>query len=300
MKKSTIISAGGLGNQMFQYAFFLAKKKRSPKMSISFFVPSREIKHNGYELGNLFGLFSEDKDLLATFIRKLLIFEKRSFYRPLCSLLLSILKLLGITIVREEGYSIYREEYLKVQSKRAFYFGYWQSPCYFEAIENEVRSAFSFDYSRLSDKSRGLLETIRSQESVSVHIRRGDFLSVDNQSLYVNLNDTLYYVKSVDWMKEHLNSPHFYIFSDDPQWVKKHLQIDNATYIDWNRGETSWEDMCLMSECKHNIIANSTFSWWAAWLNRYEKKQVLVPKCFLRNRETPNIYPADWLQIDFS
>ena len=88
-----------------------------------------------------------------------------------------------------------------------------------------------------------------------------------------------------------------YIFSDDMDWVKNNISISNALYIDWNKSENSWQDMYLMSQCKHNIIANSTFSWWGAWLNQNPNKLIIAPKKFLNTIETPDLIPSDWIKL---
>jgi hypothetical protein len=90
---------------------------------------------------------------------------------------------------------------------------------------------------------------------------------------------------------------HFYLFSDDPNWVREHIKLPNATVVDCNHGKDSWQDMMLMSFCKHNIICNSTFSWWGAWLNSNPAKFVIAPAQWLAGHEYPNLIPQTWTRI---
>ena len=98
-------------------------------------------------------------------------------------------------------------------------------------------------------------------------------------------------------MSRRVASPSYYIFSDDIAWVKENLPLQNAVYIDWNTDEDSWQDMMLMSHCKHHIICNSTFSWWGAWLNPRENKTVIMPERWFRHCETPDICPDKWIKV---
>jgi hypothetical protein len=108
-----------------------------------------------------------------------------------------------------------------------------------------------------------------------------------------------YYQKAIKLISESINNPVFFIFSDDINRVKEKLPLNNAIYTDWNLGNDSWQDMFLMSRCYHNIIANSSFSWWAAWLNINRNKIVIAPERWFQDMETPNIHPEKrgWILI---
>ena len=106
-----------------------------------------------------------------------------------------------------------------------------------------------------------------------------------------------YYKRAITVINKKVNNPHFYIFSDDPGYVAKNLRIENATYVDFNRGSNSWQDMYLMSQCKHNIIANSTFSWWGAWLNKYPSKIVIAPTKWFVNMQEDEIVLPEWIRV---
>ena len=119
----------------------------------------------------------------------------------------------------------------------------------------------------------------------------------ENKILYSNICTIDYYKKAIDFLQNKEKDLYFYIFSDDMDWVKNNISISNALYIDWNKSENSWQDMYLMSQCKHNIIANSTFSWWGAWLNQNPNKLIIAPKKFLNTIETPDLIPSDWIKL---
>jgi len=107
-----------------------------------------------------------------------------------------------------------------------------------------------------------------------------------------------YYHKAIDFIRQRLGSNIcFYLFSDDVNWMEENLQLENRCIIDWNQGEDSWQDMYLMSCCRHHIIANSSFSWWAAWLNPNKSKIVLTPNKWFNHTDAVGIVPESWIKI---
>ena len=131
---------------------------------------------------------------------------------------------------------------------------------------------------------------------MSVHIRRGDYLQDENLGGVCNNS---YYLESVKILQTKLKNPFFYFFSDDPDWVKKTFNLDRMKVIDWNTGINSYLDMFLMTKCKHNVIANSSFSWWGAYLNNYKNKIVIAPKVWFNDNlhKDNDIVPKKWLKI---
>ncbi|MDR0427452.1 MAG: alpha-1,2-fucosyltransferase [Dysgonamonadaceae bacterium] len=292
-----IVLSGGLGNQMFQYAFFLAKKEKNKNIRIDTYSIEREKLHNGFELNRLFGIEDKYRSNGVRIIRKLLIFNKKKRFKIITFILLRLIKLTGIKIIEEKGASVFQSQYLNNRKGKVFYFGFWQSPYYFQSINDKIRTIYSFDNNQLSDKSKTFLTEIEQKDSVSIHFRRGDFLNKIN-SPYQHICTFEYYNRAIAAIKEKIKNPFFVVFSDDSEWVKNNFHLENSTLVDWNVGENAWEDMLLMSKCKHNIIANSTFSWWAAWLNTNKNKMVFAPNRFLNNQRTPDIYPLDWFIIE--
>jgi hypothetical protein len=108
-----------------------------------------------------------------------------------------------------------------------------------------------------------------------------------------------YYRRASAVIKNAVESPEFFVFSDDPAWCRSTLELDGATFVDWNSGRTSWEDMRLMSKCRHHILANSSFSWWGAWLNPSEDKVVVAPRQWALDPsfDTTDLVPAEWTRV---
>lgn len=155
--------------------------------------------------------------------------------------------------------------------------GYFQSEKYFADFPEEIRKDFAF-VKEISPKNRETIQTINTCNAVSLHIRRWDYISNPANGFY-NVCDLDYYQRAVEYIATHISDPIFFIFSDDMQRVKNNLKIHHTHhYIDWNSADTNYEDMRLMSLCKHNIIANSSFSWRWAWLNTNPNKIVVGPK----------------------
>jgi len=176
--------------------------------------------------------------------------------------------------------------------------GYWISEKYFSGIENVIRNDFSFKMP-ISGRNQEIAEIIQGCNSVSVHIRRTDKVS---DPLYEE-TDLQYCTKAIRYMNKHLDDPHYFIFSDDINWVKTNLRYSGAiTFVDINDDHHNYEDLRLMSLCKHNIIAESSFSWWGAWLNSNQEKVVISPNPHrwinLENFIVDDVLPSTWIILD--
>ena len=179
----------------------------------------------------------------------------------------------------------------------AYLHGYWQSEMYFAHIADRIRSDFSFpDFTNAQNAD--MAARVTSDLSVSLHVRRGDYLTLNAHVLC----DQAYYEAALAQLAEGLGvAPTVYVFSDDPQWAKDNLPLPfDKVVVDFNGPETDFEDMRLMSLCQHNIIGNSSFSWWAAWLNQNPDKRVAGPARWFGDPKlsNPDILPDDWLKID--
>ena len=295
-----IVLSGGLCNQMFEYAFFLSKKVNNKNIILSNYSIRRENTHNGYELDRVFNLdfkFNSVYTFLIRFVRKLLLLSKKKNLGKLCEFFIFLIKLFGVNILHEKNVGVYDPSFLTYRKGLSLYFGFWQTEKYFSFNKKEILEKYKFNDLLLFDRNKTLIDKIRNHNSVSIHIRRGDFLSEENKILYSNICTIDYYKKAIDFLQNKEKDLYFYIFSDDMDWVKNNISISNALYIDWNKSENSWQDMYLMSQCKHNIIANSTFSWWGAWLNQNPNKLIIAPKKFLNTIETPDLIPSDWIKL---
>lgn len=289
MKVVNII--GGIGNQMFQYAFALALKQKYPdedvKLDTSHF--NGYSLHNGFEIERNFGLLlpiASNKEL-----------RKLTFYTPNYKMSRIIRKLFGYrkTEFKEPRLFTFWHEAFEIKGN-CYYEGSWQNEKYFKDYSNEVRKAFSFKQP-LGEKNDKLLNHINHSESVSIHVRRGDYLS---DSTYQGICDLPYYKNAIAYINENVGHPHFFIFSNDAKWCKEYIAplCGDYTIIDWNDGIKSWADMQLMSLCKHNIIAHSSFSWWAAWLNSNKNKIVVSPKGWFNRKDiTDSPQLENWVLI---
>jgi len=177
--------------------------------------------------------------------------------------------------------------------------GYWQSEKYFTAIANIIRTDFSF-ISPPSEFNLTMANNIQRHHSIAVHIRRGDYITDPNANKIHNTYNIEYYREAISNILGKVSDPHFYIFSDDPDWVRNNFIIDNpTTYVSHNNESACHEDMRLISLCKHQIIANSSFSWWGAWLNPNPDKIIIAPLRWFNVTETDtsDLIPNSWLRI---
>jgi len=177
--------------------------------------------------------------------------------------------------------------------------GYWQSEKYFKDIEAVIRREYTLRYP-LTEKSQEVAKKIKKIESaVAIHVRRADYINSSNQQIYETLG-SCYYKKALEIITEKISSPSFFIFSDDIIWARENFKLNfPTTFMDFNGVGRNYEDLHLMSLCKHQIIANSSFSWWGAWLNENKNKTVIAPEFWLRGVEAieEERYPTNWITI---
>lgn len=165
--------------------------------------------------------------------------------------------------------------------------GYWQSEKYFAPIASMISKQFS-PREMLDPKNIAIQQKMHRTNSVAVHVRRGDYASASNYSSFFGILSMDYYEKAIEKIKREVENPVFYFFSDDVEWCRKNFasvvgeEQQRPEFIDHNKGEDSYKDLLLMASCKHNIIANSTFSWWGAWLNQNHGKKVIAPQQWFR------------------
>jgi hypothetical protein len=264
---------GGLGNQMFQYAFGQHLSNRfnvEVKYEISYFENPKFIKnvtHWEYELDK-FNInvpiindtfFHELQDLERVNKIKYVIFKTLFNFNN------------SFFIIPESKYQIFKSTPLFIKNR--YFIGHWQSEIFFGGIEDLIPKWFILkDEFKKNKINSALLSKISNSNSVSIGVRRGDHVKLNASS---NLN---YYYKAIEIICSKVSNPLFYIFSDDIEWCKSNLIINHAHYF-VNANETMpFEDMELMSICKHNIISNSTFNWWGAFLNENKDKIVISPK----------------------
>lgn len=290
--KMIIRISGGLGNQMFQYAL---KKKldyvqgRENQIDLSYY--NKKTVHNGYELNQVFGI--NDFSYMGRTPRD------SFFYIVLCKILYKCnIKMFKTKTFLLEPLIAFYSNYKSLSGEFFYIDGYWQSEDYFADYAEEIRKCFTFPKFDESENI-SLLKKISNVESVAMHVRRGDFIE---NSRYVCLGKTDYYEKAIEEIRKRVSDPFFVVLSDDIAWCKENLYLGNKVeYVSWNIKEKSYRDMQIMSCCKHNIIANSTFSWWGAWLNTNPQKIVVAPYKFYNGNvpDESHLIPKGWLQISF-
>lgn len=272
---SHIIVNGGLGNQMFQYAFALALRHRGHHVVMDTSLYNYAIMHNGYELERVFGIeepLINKKGLHLGWLRFLL------KYKP--------------TLFLSNDHLCFDKSNL--DSPKRYLYGYWQNEQYFKDVADEIRRKFVFQ--GIDERNQLIAREMNGCNSVSVHIRRGDY-----ETSGMLLLDEDYYSRAFDLLLEKVADPVLYIFSDDCQAaetiVSKYYDEYKYKIIDWNKGADSYKDMYLISQCRHHILANSSFSWWGAWLNDSRNKIVIAPKCWVYNN--PELCPQvdGWIKL---
>lgn len=171
--------------------------------------------------------------------------------------------------------------------------GFWQSEIYFESIAAQIRKEFSIKET-LSDHAKQIEQAIKNSNSISMHVRRGDYLE---QTQVYWICDVAYYKRGLKELKRKVEHPTVFVFSNDATWVKENLKLDVPTIV--VEHTAAYEDMHLMSCCKHNISSNSTFGWWGAWLNNNPEKTVFLPERWLADPsiDTSHYTAKGWLRI---
>lgn len=270
---------GGLGNQLQQYALYrkLEHMGKDVRLDTSWFtneslqasmLAARELElaylnplpykaASDDEIRSVLGRLWEEPEKVAAKVRR---------------------KLFPAANPAFEEKDMYHEEIFFMDRK--YLIGYWACEKYYADILDILRTDISFPQSsdsELQDKNNAVIRKMEETESVSVHIRRGDYLDDINRELFGGICTEGYYQRAIEYIKERLPETRFFLFSDDIPYVKEHYQGDEYQVIDWNQGKDSFYDMMLMSRCRHNICANSTFSFWGARLNPHDDKIMIRP-----------------------
>lgn len=184
--------------------------------------------------------------------------------------------------------------------KSVFIEGWFQSELYFREFGEQMRDELQLREAP-SEANQRWLEQINSAEAVCVHVRRGDYLTNASVRERIGVCGLEYYRSAIDYVRQRVSSPVFFVFSDDPDWTRQNLDVPEPRhFISHNCNVADWEDLRLMSACRHFIIANSTFSWWGAWLGERENTIVAAPKQWFLdpNVREEDIVPERWVRID--
>jgi len=288
VNSSVVHFRGGLGNQLFQYAFFKAQE-RGKKNVWADITSYNESGRMPFQLLNVF------KNIKMNFTEA----EEQT------KLIASV-----NSYDDNKNFVLYKEPRAVVETKKievnidllkttgGIFKGYFQTYRFADLVKKELLSELVFEI----EKSKDLLiisNSIKERGYTSIHIRRGDFLLEHNERYFGNICTNEYYENAMKYIQKKTGKCYFCFFSDDMKWVKEHFNIPGAMYIDKTMFSDyqDWYDMYLMSICKHNIIANSTFSWWGAWLNQNPDKTVIAPNKWVNGCEYEDIYPPEWMKM---
>lgn len=291
-KKKTIIIRymGGLGNQMFQYALrcYFEQKGKLVKDDLRYYENNPNVMP--FRLKEFFPNIllnpAEDKEVNS-------FYEKKKARNILIKIVNKVIP--STRLIQEEKRELkYNRDILRAYS--AYVMGYWQSYRYVEKVEDTVKKRFEFF--RL-DEEDAEMKQIKSSNSVSLHIRAGDYLLPENNAIFGGICTIDYYRTAIELIKKQVENPLFFVFSNDIGWCKKNIPLENVVWVDSCKKEKyeDWMDMYLMASCKHNIVANSSFSWWAAWLNTNPNKIVIAPKKWTNIIKKDEVCPKNWIRI---
>lgn len=278
---------GGLGNQLFQYAFGKHLEHLHGEEVLFDLSAFDNPEHRPFALHHFSVTIKEASQNELPFI-----FRKNFKNFRLISKLLDK-TLYPCRLITQKQFNF--DAYYLEKIKNAHYWGSWQSEQYFSGVKGTIKNNFTFKKSDFSALEKNIYQQINSSNAICLHVRRGDYVG----SKLHCVCDISYYQQAIKLIAEKIENPHFFIFSDDILWCK-----NNASSIGWqhefiNTGE-AWRDFRLMSYCKHFIIANSSFSWWAAYLGKHEEKIVISPsKWFTKDYkyDITNLKPSNWISI---
>lgn len=285
---------GGLGNQMFQYAMGRSLAYRvgtELKLDLAWFAErptsatSRSFELNAFRIHASPATRNEVEQL------------RRSRGGKFSSLARQLNPYRTKTFIEEKGFAF--DPSVMGLPDNVFLKGYWQSEKYFQDIVNLLLTEF-YPINDLNQEARVFEEAINASNSVSLHVRRGDYVTSTSARVFHGTCPISYYLEAATFVIKKATDAQFFLFSDDPKWVKDNFDLPfQVTVIEVRNPRSAWEDMYLMSRCRHHIIANSTFSWWGAWLNRNPDKMVIAPRHWFADTsiDTSDLIPSSWIRL---
>lgn len=285
---------GGLGNQLFQYAFARNIEKltgRKVKIDISYFrsIPERDTTRLE-QITDLFPHFEVASSEEVQSLRR----KETSIYGRI----LRKLRIQRKIFLTEDDVGYQKDA---INSGNAYLEGYWQAENYFREAAANIREELVFPTEQLSHQGKDYLEKIkRTPVAVSIHVRAGDYLNAENQACFGNICTAEYYQKACAYLKQRYPDCVFFLFTNDVEWTRKNIKLayEQIEIVDDWDGKQEWVDMFLMSQCTHNVIANSSYSWWGAWLNQHENKMVICPSKWTNNNTNKDTICKGWIRTD--
>lgn len=285
---------GALGNQMFEYAFMKRLEKAYPDNIIKAHIETIK-DFNGYELDKVFGINLEN----STWKQVARLSYNYPTDAPASKLINILCKVHQFRFgykdshIKQDDNTAYYQEIFQLNPLKSYYLdGVWANSNYIETIREELLSDFKF-INPLEGENKSFSQKMRSENSVCIHVRRNEYVTMG-----LSVTSENYYHQAIEIIKSKILNPTFYIFSDDHEYCKKLFSnLIDFTLITGNSGRNSYKDMQLMNFCKHNIIANSTFSFWGAYLSNYTNKIVITPNISWGNMKHP-FACKNWLTLD--
>ena len=286
---------GGIGNQLFQYATGRAlaiKHHTELKVDLSFLNKEIDITYTKRNLE--LDVFNASYKVASS--EELELFSKKNILQKTLKKYFNI-NLTKYYIANQSGFE-YDKNYLSFP-ENTLLIGFWQSEKFFISIKEILLQELIVKKTMTKDCLMAH-DAIVNSNSVSLHIRRGDYVSDKNANTFHGTLPLEYYYNAMNYLNLLTPNLKVFVFSDDIDWVKSNLTLQNeSVYIDFNKNENSVFDMYLMSLCKYNVIANSSFSWWGAWLNQHTNKIVIAPKQWFADKKiiTKDLIPNSWIQL---
>jgi hypothetical protein len=292
MNEVIVRLVGGLGNQMFQYAAgrAVAARNQAPLIfDLSWFGtdPERQYALAPFKIDASVRMDQAQKDAKFSWMQRL----TRRVQRKLA------LAGQGLPVFSEKSFRYDAD--IESVSAPVILDGYFQSEHYFSSVRSLITAQF-----QLKEEAKGLtaemLGLIRSSDAICVHIRRGDYVTNSEANSYHGTCSLEYYDTGLSEVSTGLKNPHCFVFSDDPLWVRENFKASMpTTLIDIHGTQQAHEDLRLMRECQHFVIANSSLSWWGAWLGTKKDKRVVAPKVWFKNNknDTADLIPSSWQRV---
>jgi hypothetical protein len=282
---------GGLGNQMFQYAFakqLAFRNNAQLKLDGSFFK-TQTLRNYELDIFQIAETCLSEKEL-NTYLQT----NAQSILQRIRNKINA--RRFHFKHIREEQFHV--DPSLLHLKGNIYLDGYWQSENYFKEIEPTIKACFQLK-PQIREQYATQAKQVQSRNAISIHIRRGDYVEHAATNKEHGTLPLSYYERALLQMLKHVENPFFYVFSDDMDWVKAHLKLQYPHQFVENNLGRACEDLYLMSLCKHQIIANSSFSWWAAWLNTNKEKIVIAPEKWFNEstKDTRDIIPNNWLKL---
>lgn len=283
---------GGLGNQLFQYACGRALAVRH---NVPLYLDVSGFNNNGSNRSFQLNHFRIRADIATTDMIYKGIYWRRDSLGKMCRFINRMLPYHNQRNIQEK--SLLFDKNFVHFGKNVYLMGYWASEKYFKPIEDKIREEIQLRKEPFGINGE-LMRQINSVNSVSLHVRRGDYL-LGKGAEFFGVLTLEYYLKAMEYLSKNISNLHYFVFSDDPLWAQEHFKnVGKCTIVSNNSQDVAYFDLALMKCCKYHVVANSSFSWWGAWLCTFKDKIVIAPKMWHKSLvDTRDLIPKEWMQI---